>query len=204
MKRKYFGLLTLAALSWTALPSSANPATPPAAVVPASSWQPDADLFKQLTDRQTADTYTIALPKGGKARHMQVSAAKTTQSQYVWSFGSNLTLILIIAHPKDGETLPLVTDALDGFEQATVKTCDSASVTKDEPGIVSGMAVIRNRFTYLSPDSPHAKMAGFNYAAQAGNTLIIIGAFSPDGQDKSLSLGEAAALAFLQTVARSN
>jgi hypothetical protein len=131
-----------------------------------------------------------------------VNATRTIQSQYVWNFGSSLNLILILARPKDGQTLPLITDALDGFEQATVKTCDNATLTKQEPGMVDGMAVTRNRFTYTSPDAPHAKMAGFNYAAQAGNTLIIIGAFAPADQDKQISLGETAALAFLKTAAK--
>jgi len=166
-------------------------------------WQPDPAQVALLTDHATATPYEILLPKGAHGQHQQINTAKTLQTQYVWNIGQDLNVLVIITRSQDGGTLPEPAAALDTWEHATVEACDNPVRAKKEIGSVDGLPVTRDRYTYTSPDKSKTKMAGFNYAAQTGGVLVIVGAVTADASKaKDIPLAEAAALNFLKNVAK--
>lgn len=189
------GAMAVLALSVLSGPSWAQDAT-------ATGWKPDADLEKQLTVKADVEGTPIELPSGAQRQHQAVTTATMTQTQNVWTVDKDVTILVIVMHPKEGSALPEAAKALEDFEAVTVDTCDKAHRTPQEVGYVESLPAVRNHYTYTSPDAPNPKMTGFSYAAKTADTLVIVGAFTPESsKDKKLPLAETAVLTYLKGLA---
>jgi hypothetical protein len=170
---------------------------------PSAEWAPSPAALKQLGVAESADRYSLRVPKGYEFQ--QAKNAPDGVSAWAWTGGArrdgtkpSITMMLITVPPTQREqTRKLSLEQLADKLLAGVKRQRTNwKQEKTETGVINGMKFARIFWEGTEP-TRNWQMRGFIYVARDGNSIIQMASQDISTESpKSLTLAEAAVLTF--------